>query len=140
LRPPRFVFQAPFINGDDLMLRVTMILLCFLLAAAAAGRYQAEADVRETRQQIRNLDRLKAQEERQIQVLRTDITYLESPDRLARVAQKTTDLRPLSASQLMSAEDFVVAFSGTHQAPVPAQADFAPVRNASASTDVALAE
>jgi hypothetical protein len=121
------------------MLRITMILLCFLLAAAAAGRYQAEADVRETRQEIRDLDRLKSQEERQIQVLRTDITYLESPDRLARVAAKTTDLRPLSAAQLMSADDFVAAF-GSSVPPSLSPGAFAPVRNAVAQTDIALAE
>lgn len=92
------------------MLRFTMLLLCLILAAAAAGRYKAEAAVRETRNELRQLDRTKAQELTTIQVLRAEVAYLESPQRLAAIAAKMTDLEPLTGSQLLTAEDFMVAF------------------------------
>ncbi|MEE2693061.1 MAG: hypothetical protein VX640_16145 [Pseudomonadota bacterium] len=92
------------------MVRITMILLCLLLAGAAAGRYQAEVSVRETRREIQELDRTKADELSQIQLLRAEIAYLENPDRLAKIAAKVTDLEPLSGGQMMTADQFVVAF------------------------------
>ncbi len=92
------------------MMRLTMIMLCFILAAAAAGRYQAEAAVRETRNELRRLDHVKSQELTSIQVLRAEVAYLESPERLATVAAKITDLEPLSGAQLMTADDFRLAF------------------------------
>jgi hypothetical protein len=108
------------------MLRLTMILLCLMLAAAAAGRYQAEAAVRETRAELRRLDHEKSAELTKIKVLRAEIAYLESPDRLAAIAEKMTDLKPLSGAQLLSAQDFEVAFN-----EAPAEAE--PGRKASAA-------
>lgn len=92
------------------MMRLTMILLCLLLAAAAAGRYQAEAAVRETRAELQRLDREKTKALTSIQLLRAEVAYLESPDRLAEIAAKATNLAPLSGAQLMTADDFEVAF------------------------------
>jgi hypothetical protein len=92
------------------MMRLTTFLLCLLLAAAAAGRYQAEAAVRETRLELRRLDKEKSKELSQIQVLRAEIAYLESPERLSAIAGKMTDLEPLSGAQLYSADDFELAF------------------------------
>ena len=92
------------------MLRLTMILLCFILAAAAAGRYKAEAAVRETRNELRHLDQAKTLEATKIQVLRAEVAYLESPERLEAIASRMTDLKPLSGAQLLTADDFRVAF------------------------------
>lgn len=110
------------------MLRLTMILLCLLLAAAAAGRYQAEAAVRETRLELRRMEKEKAREATQIQILRAEIAYLESPERLSAIAGKMTDLAPLTGAQLYSADDFEVAFG--------AEADVA-TRDADAAFEVA---
>lgn len=98
------------------MVRLTMLLLCLLLAGAAAGRYQAEVAVRQSRKEIEQLKAERASELQQIQTLRAEIAYLENPQRLAALAAKLTDLKPLSADQLMSAEDFRLAFGG--QSPV----------------------
>lgn len=98
------------------MVRITMILLCFLLAAAAAGRYQAEVSVREVRRDIHGLDHARAQELSKIQVLRAEIAYLESPERLAKIASEVTDLQPLSGAQLMTADEFLTAFGDAPQA------------------------
>lgn len=110
------------------MLRLTMILLCFILAAAAAGRYQAEAAVRETRLELKRIERAKAEELTSIQLLRAEVAYLESPERLAAIAQRVTDLEPLSGAQLMTAEDFAIAFDG-EAAPAPTNAAAADRRS-----------
>ena len=92
------------------MVRITMILLCLLLAAAAAGRYQAEVSVREARRDIERLDAARVRELSSIQVLRAEVAYLENPDRLAKIASQVTDLQPLTGGQLMTADDFFLAF------------------------------
>jgi len=92
------------------MIRVTMILLCFILAGAAAGRYQAEVRVKQKIEEIKELDREEAREIAQIQLLRAEIAYLESPERLAVIAGKATALKPLTGSQLLTADDFAMAF------------------------------
>ena len=92
------------------MLRLTMLLLCFVLAGAAAGRYKAEAAVRETRSELRSLEREKAEEATKIQVLRAEVAYLENPERLSAIAGKMTGLEPMSGAQLLTADDFRLAF------------------------------
>ena len=82
------------------MIRISTIFLCLLLAAAAAGRYQAEVAVREARSELRNLEEQKAKELRAIQMLRAEVAYLESPDRLAKIARSETELRPTITSPL----------------------------------------
>ena len=39
------------------MVRATMILLCFLLLAAAAGRYKAEVSVRDAKEELKALEK-----------------------------------------------------------------------------------
>jgi hypothetical protein len=124
-----------------MMIRVTMIMLCFLLAAAAAGRYQAEVSVREARRQIENLDRAKTKELSQIQVLRAEIAYLESPERLAKIAANITDLEPLSGKQLLTADEFLVAFGAQVAPPPPVRLpEEDPIVRAIAMADLALSE
>ena len=94
------------------MIRITMVLLCLMLAAAAAGRYQAEVRVKQLREEINAIERAKVQEATEIQLLRAEIAYLESPERLAAIAGKVTALEPMSGRQLMTADDFIVAFGG----------------------------
>ncbi len=92
------------------MIRLTLILLCLILAAAAAGRYKAEVAVRDVRSEMVQIDHKKAAEANKIQVLRAEIAYLESPERLAEIAERVTDLKPLSGAQLMTADDYLLAF------------------------------
>lgn len=109
------------------MVRVTMVLLCLLLLAAAAGRYKAEVSVREVRRELQDLEGVKARELSEIQVLRAEIAYLEGPARLARIAARHTDLGPLASAQLMTADEFVLALGGAANAgavlDLPADAD-----------------
>src|SRR5262245_29260537 len=124
------------------MVRVTMIMLCFLLAAAAAGRYQAEVSVREARRDIEELDRAKAKELSQIQVLRAEVAYLESPDRLAKVASRITDLEPLSGKQLLTADEFLISIGdrGAVAPPPVAMPKDDPISKAIAVAELSLAE
>ena len=109
------------------MVRATMILLCLVLLAAAAGRYKAEVSVRDAREELKELEDGKSQELSRIQVLRAEVAYLESPDRLARIAARYTDLAPLAGSQLMTADEFLLALGeGAGSAPhenSPAEGD-----------------
>ncbi len=95
-------------------MRLTTFILCLILAAAAAGRYKAETAVRDARSEIRALDRQKAEELSSIQVLRTEVAFLERPERLAGIAGSVSTLAPLTGAQLMTAEDFEIAFAARH--------------------------
>jgi len=119
-----------------------MILLCLLLAAAAWGRYRVEVSVREARRDIHALNHTKAKELSEIQTLRAEVAYLESPDRLAKIASSVTDLQPLASNQLLTAEDFVSEFGdGKTPAPTaPTQPDGDFIAHALAMADVAPAE
>ncbi len=94
------------------MIRITTIFLCMLLAAAAAGRYRAEVSVKETRSELRRLETSKLEEVRSIQMLRAEVAYLENPNRLSKIAQAKTDLRPSEREQLLTARQFAVAMNG----------------------------
>jgi hypothetical protein len=110
------------------MMRLTTFLLCLILAAAAAGRYKAEVAMRDARSELRALERQKAEELSSIQVLRTEVAFLERPERLAGIAASLTDLAPLTGAQLMTAEDFEIAFAADGaRAPVAAARPAAPL-------------
>ena len=92
------------------MIRLSMLLLCMILLGAAAGRYKAEASVRAVEAEIRQLALRKEAQKREIQVLRSELALLESPERLAELARRHPPLQPMSGRQLMTADDFLVAF------------------------------
>jgi len=92
------------------MIRIATIFLCLLLAGAAAGRYRAEVSVREARQELKKIETSKLEELRSIQMLRAEVAYLESPERLAKIASAKTALRPSTHDQTLTAQQFAVAF------------------------------
>lgn len=94
------------------MLRFCTVLLCLLLAAAVAGRYHAEVSVREEREHIRSLEAKKFEEKRRIQILRAELAWLESPERLVKIAAEKTDLEPITGAQLMDTAEFIAAMKG----------------------------
>ncbi len=95
------------------MFRITTIFLCVLLAAAAVGRYRAEQSVQKTRIELERLETTRLDELQQIQLLRAEVAYLENPERLAKIARAKTDLRPSEPVQVVSAQQFAVAMTGT---------------------------
>jgi hypothetical protein len=120
------------------MMRFTTFLLCLLLAAAAAGRYKAEEAVREKKREIERLDRAKSKAVADIQLLRAEVAFLENPDRLAKIAEQVTSLAPLTGAQILTAEDFRVAFKAP-AAPEASAVRGAPVSR-TAAIDLASAE
>ena len=117
------------------MFRLTMILLSLLLAAAAAGRYKAETAVREKRSQIERLTQAKDAELSAIQVLRAEMAYLESPERLAHVAGIATELQPLTGAQLVTADEFLLALGADELAVETEQPAKAPAAATLAMAD-----
>ncbi len=106
------------------MIRITTIFLCVLLAAAAFGRYRAEVSVRELREDIEKIETSQVEELRSIQMLRAEIAYLENPERLAKVAEAKTDLRPSNGEQLVNATEFAALigdedFAKENEPPAP---------------------
>ncbi len=91
------------------MLRLASLVFCILLAIASAGRYRAEVSVRAVRDDITYLEQAKADELRRIQILRAELAYLESPDRLEKIAREMTPLRPASGRQFLSSQEFLAA-------------------------------
>lgn len=124
------------------MIRITTIFLCMLLAAAAAGRYRAEVSVKEARSELKRLEISKWEELRSIQMLRAEVAYLENPDRLSKIAEAKTELRPSSREQLLTARQFAVIMNGAEgetgveKTPVPADV----ITNAIAMAQLANAE
>ena len=101
------------------MIRISTIFLCILLAAAAVGRYRAEAAVKEVRQELERLEIEEVEQRRAIQMLRAEIAYLENPERLARIAAAKTDLRPSQGVQTLDAGQFAAAFDAEGAPPEP---------------------
>jgi hypothetical protein len=125
------------------MIRITTIFLCVLLAAAAFGRYRAEVSVRELREDIERIEMSMADETRAIQMLRAEIAYLENPDRLAKIADAKTDLRPSESVQFVNAREFAALLGDdsyvAEEDAVPAP-DGDVIRNALAMALVADAQ
>lgn len=99
------------------MFRITTIFLCALFLAAVAGRYSAEESVQNAREELLRLEAEQVEEIRQVKMLRAEIAYLENPERLARIAKATTDLRPPVADELLTANEFRNAMLGEGEEP-----------------------
>ena len=108
------------------MIRIATIFLCMLLAAAAAGRYRAEVSVKETRAELKRLEISKTQELQSIQMLRAEVAYLENPNRLSKIAEAKTDLRPSVQDQMLNARQFATKMDGDEDGELPYQ-DRAPI-------------
>ena len=123
------------------MIRISMILLCLILGAAAAGRYQAEVRVKNMREELRTLKHEALEERSKIQLLRAEIAYLESPERLAIIADRATDLEQLTSAQLMTADDFLISFSDSPETEKTRSApDLDVIKHAIAMADAAAAK
>lgn len=118
------------------MIRITTIFLCLLLAAAAAGRYRAEESVRKTRAELEKLETSRLEELRSIQMLRAETAYLENPERLAKIAEAQTDLRPSAPDQTLSARQFAAAMGDD----APSQDEDAPVPDSVIANALAMAQ
>ena len=88
------------------MIRVSTIFFCLLLAAAAAGRYQAEAKVRADKLEIDRLESQIADEGHKIGQLQLEVEVLESGQRLSQLAARKLELTSVKPYQLQTADEF----------------------------------
>ena len=123
------------------MIRITTIFLCILLGASAAGRYRAEHSVREARTELDQLEIVKHEELRSIQMLRAEVAYLENPERLAKLAVAKTDLRPSNREQIFDEREFAIAMGlEAEDTPPDYSAPSQTIANAIAMAQVADAD
>lgn len=87
-------------------MRLLTPVLCVLLALAAAGRFKAEAGVREARGDLAAVEAALAEAEDRGERLRLEVEVLESPTRFEEVNEQTLRLEAPRAEQLTTYEDF----------------------------------
>ena len=124
------------------MMRFSTIFFCILLAAAAAGRYQAEAGVRAQKAEIEAIEQEIAVEQELVEQLDLEVEVLESSSRLSQLAVHRLDLTAVKPYQLQTAEEFAAILEVDTPEPSPlfrdrsndfivdaiAMADFSKVR------------
>ena len=87
------------------MMRISTLFFCLLLAAAAVGRYKAEAAVRADKSAISEIEQQIREEQQKISELKLEVDVLESGPRLARLASHRLALVPARPVQLADAGD-----------------------------------
>ena len=90
-------------------MRILTPILCGLLALAAGGRFAAEAQVRETRAELRALERAREEEAARADRLRLEVEVLEAADRFEAVNAQTLQLQAPAPGQLSRRQDFAEA-------------------------------
>ena len=119
---------------------VTMSLVA-LLAVAAAGRFHAEAKVRQSEIELDRLAEQKEDLNRDIDRVRLDVEVLESAGRLTELNADRLALRTVRAEQLVDDSEFagVLGMKAPEKpSPVPANADV--IGNAIGMADPSLTE
>ncbi len=84
------------------MMRPARPLALAVLAATLFGLYQMKSAVEAREKELFQARRVIADEKDAIQVLRAEWSYLNQPERLARLARRESGLKPLSGAQLSS--------------------------------------
>lgn len=124
------------------MMKVMTFLLVGLLVLAAAGRFYAEAQVRESEREIARLEERAGALTGEIEKVRLDVEVLESASRLSKLNSSRLALGTVRAEQLLDDQEFArvigLPAEETHkESLVPANADI--IGNAIGMADPALA-
>ncbi len=106
------------------MIRISTIFFCLLLAAAAVGRYRAEASVRAERAEIDQIEQGIKQEQARISKLQLEVEVLESPKRLAQLGAANKNLQPIQPHQVLTAEKFAALMGDEAAQDQPANESF----------------
>ncbi len=103
------------------MMRISTIFFCILLAAAAAGRYRAEANVRAYKAEIRKIESEIEAHEEKISELDIQVESLEGSERLLRqLTVQRMSLASVKPYQLQTAREFAGVISVEMPTVVPA--------------------
>lgn len=122
-------------------MRIVPLILIGLLVLAAAGRYYAEAQVRQRQQELARLQETREQTLSEIDSLRLDVQVLESATRLRELNDQRLDLVSVRAEQLLTPVDLarLVGMVDLDEPDVlPPEADI--IGNAIGMADPVLAE
>jgi cell division protein FtsL len=87
------------------MRRVVNVLALVLLAALAVGLYRAKTEADDDRRRVRALEAELAQERESVRVMRNEVGYLESPERLRTLAEEQLGLAPIDPLRVVTLED-----------------------------------
>lgn len=90
----------------DLIMKYLSLVLVFLLVATAAGRFYAEAQVRQSAKEIARLEREAAYMTANIESVRLDVEVLESAGRLSKLNASHLALGTVRAEQLLDDRGF----------------------------------
>ncbi|MEM9988254.1 MAG: hypothetical protein AAF723_01945 [Pseudomonadota bacterium] len=122
-------------------MKFVLIFLTSLLVTAVAGRFQAEAEVRQSQIELSSLEEEVSNTASQIERVRLDVEVLESARRLNDLNETHLSLKTVKASQLADDRDFAetIGVTTADQGPVlPENADV--IGNAIGMIDPAIAE
>lgn len=82
------------------MIRVSMLIWLIVAGAVAVGLYQMKYEVQRLEEKLGEV-RGEIREDREaLHVLEAEWSYLNRPERLARLARKHLDLRPVQSGQI----------------------------------------
>lgn len=89
------------------MTRISLLGAVFTILALIVGTYELKYTVKAKAAEIKSLERDIALEQKTIEILETEWTYLTDPSRLESLAARHLDLGPLRAEQwvVVSAQD-----------------------------------
>ena len=90
------------------MRRLGMFMLLLIGFALVAALYVVKTRTQSAYQELVRLEKALADEEAAIAVLGAEIAHLESPERLRELSEAYLELRPTSASQMITLDDLVV--------------------------------
>ncbi len=76
-----------------------------VLVTLAVGLYKAKTEAKDDRRRAVELEMLLADEREAIRVMRNEISYLESPERLRRLAGEHLGLAPIDPLRVVTLED-----------------------------------
>ena len=110
------------------MMRISTIVFCMILAATAAGRYRAEANVRANKAEIDRIEAEIQEEEKRISKLELEVQVLESTSRISQLSSKKLELKAVRPEQMATAEEFAalveVPVSSSEKEKQPHSEDF----------------
>ena len=108
------------------MTRVAGLLFFLTAAGAALFLFYIKQEVREMEQELGIVHRDILRHQEAIRVLKTEWSYLNQPARIADLAARHLDLRPLTARQFVHLEDLPPRGARSAPSEAPAMSGAAP--------------
>ena len=98
-------------NNLHIARRMTGIFMLIIGVALIIALYYVKTRSQTANQEVLRLERLVLKEENAIRVLKAEIAFLESPDRLRNLSDIYLKLQPISSENIISIGDIVNEFT-----------------------------